>query len=608
MSLGALFLLGVLALLYKPFEPSEALSLDTMSFLALAQENPPSILDAVGDERLLPDEWPWRPDEVAEGWYTTILHLETPPNRLWAIYLPVVWMNAAVYLNGELLGTGGRFEEPISRNWTRPLYISIPNGMLRPGDNHVAVRLKTAPTASGYLGKVYLGPDDLLHPSYQFQYLIRVTSLQIIVVSLLGIAFFMGLLGLLRRGASVYLWFAALAVCWSIYNFSLLIPEVWPSDRAWDQVRIGALAFSVCILIPFIRRFCGLEKSAWERRVFIGTGIAFALLAAVPDSWYYPHGTRAWDMAVIMLGVWPAYINVRTYWKTGRIDLYILLVCGLVSFVLGGLDVAMILGLRDRSYGYLLPYAVPPLLIGITGILLYHFVQASNEAEALNRELEQRVEEKRRELAENYQAMQRLERERVLAEERERIMRDMHDGIGGQLVSLLAVAESGRENGDQVAGMVREALSDLRLMIDSFEPVDDDLTAVLAMYRSRIAPVLDQQGIELQWQISDIPPIEGLGPQRVLQILRILQEATTNALRHAGAGRLSFATSIGRINGSARAVFVDVCDDGSGFDAAPSGGGYGLRNMKRRAAAIGATLEISPQEQGTRVRLGIPLA
>ena len=88
---------------------------------------------------------------------------------------------------------------------------------------------------------------------------------------------------------------------------------------------------------------------------------------------------------------------------------------------------------------FLLPYLVPLMLVTFGSTLVLRFASALRSAEALNRELEARVDEKHRELDRSYEARRALEREKLLAEERERLVREMHDGLGGQLVSLLSL-------------------------------------------------------------------------------------------------------------------------------------------------------------------------
>src|SRR4029453_18815402 len=76
-----------------------------------------------------------------EGWYRPRVTLSAAPDALWAVYLPRVIMNAAVWVNGQFVGDGGRLRDPITRNWNRPLLFAVPAGPLAPGANTVDVNL-----------------------------------------------------------------------------------------------------------------------------------------------------------------------------------------------------------------------------------------------------------------------------------------------------------------------------------------------------------------------------------------------------------------------------------------------------------------------------------
>jgi signal transduction histidine kinase len=88
----------------------------------------------------------------------------------------------------------------------------------------------------------------------------------------------------------------------------------------------------------------------------------------------------------------------------------------------------------------------------------------------------------------------------------------------------------------------------------------------------------------------------------VLHVLRILQEAFTNALKHAHPRRIRVAA-----HAEAGRVAIDVSDDGKGFDetAAPVRG-HGLANMRKRAQALGAELQLRSSAQGTTLSLLLP--
>jgi signal transduction histidine kinase len=224
------------------------------------------------------------------------------------------------------------------------------------------------------------------------------------------------------------------------------------------------------------------------------------------------------------------------------------------------------------------------------------------ESQRLNALLEERVREKQGELERQFEALQRLAREAAVAEERRRIMADMHDGIGAQLISTLSLVEHGEASKYQVAAALRECIDDLRLAIDSLEPTDGELAPVLGGLRYRLEPRLKAAGIELDWQVRELPVLSCLTPQNVLQVLRILQEAFTNVLKHARAKHIRVATAVG-----ANCVSIEVSDDGRGFDRTPSAHGHGLDNMRKRAKVIGGELRIAPSAAGTTLLLSLPI-
>ena len=105
--------------------------------------------------------------------------------------------------------------------------------------------------------------------------------------------------------------------------------------------------------------------------------------------------------------------------------------------------------------------------------------------------------------------------------------------------------------------MLRECLDDLRLMVDSLTPVEQYLLAVLGNLRYRLEGRLKYQGIRLDWRVTELPPLASLTPQTVLHILRILQEAFTNILKHAQADTILVETGA-----TEKHIFIRVSDNG----------------------------------------------
>jgi signal transduction histidine kinase len=181
-------------------------------------------------------------------------------------------------------------------------------------------------------------------------------------------------------------------------------------------------------------------------------------------------------------------------------------------------------------------------------------------------------------------------------------MREMHDGLGGQLVSSLALVEAGDHSDPELVAALRDSLDELRLVILSLDPDLTEVPALLAALRGRLEPTLERRGIRFRWRVLDAPTPAKFGPDQLLSLMRILQEAITNAVRHAAPSVIEVATSV--VDGH---LIIVVRDDGRGFPARLRRG-RGLTNMERRAQELGGVLRFQSSEGGTTVDVKLPLS
>jgi signal transduction histidine kinase len=198
----------------------------------------------------------------------------------------------------------------------------------------------------------------------------------------------------------------------------------------------------------------------------------------------------------------------------------------------------------------------------------------------------------------------RVEKEMMLLLERERITREMHDGLGGQLVSTIAMLERGRSTQSEVTEALRRALDDMRIVIDSLDPTTTDLTTSLGKLRVRLEPLLRRNGIELRWRVEDGLGLDEYPPEQSLHFLRIIQEAVTNAIMHAKASEVSVRIHAG--DGSDAVLIVEIRDDGEGSPPDVVHAGRGIGNMKSRAKALGAEFRFDRENSGTCIELRVP--
>jgi len=236
--------------------------------------------------------------------------------------------------------------------------------------------------------------------------------------------------------------------------------------------------------------------------------------------------------------------------------------------------------------------------------VIEHFMAATSELQRLNSELECRIAEKSEEIKATYARVEEAKREWAQVSERQRILADLHDGVGASLVGLLRHVQSGEADRTSIEKRVQEVLQEMRIAIDALQPRDGDLAAVLGALRYRLDHIIRSSGVRLAWEVEALPDVVELKPSTVFALQRIVLEAITNALKHSGAKVL-------RLSARACNGEVEVCiqDDGRGFDTSCYAAGLGLASMRARALRIGARLRIqSHPGKGTIIKLYLPRA
>lgn len=179
------------------------------------------------------------------------------------------------------------------------------------------------------------------------------------------------------------------------------------------------------------------------------------------------------------------------------------------------------------------------------------------------------------------------------------MLADMHDGLGAQLATARLKLERGEMSQPALADLVTECIADMHLMVDTLHDQHETLARALADYRVRLEGRLRNSDIRVSWRIKldDAPKI---APKPLLQVLRIIQEAINNALKHAKASEI--LVSARHVEG--RGFDIRIEDDGIGIDANVVEG-RGLENLRRRAREVGANLTIERRGPGGGTRVAL---
>jgi len=554
----------------------------------------------------LPHDWRRSHARAQRARYRLDVELSEAPRSGLDLYLPSTDTSTRVRVNGVLVEEGEPFLALDARLWHVPLYVAVPAALWRAGSNPVELELSPLRPGEGYLGPVYVGPREALRPAYELRHFLQVTGIQVLVVAMVAFALFMGLLWLLRRKEEAALWFAASLLVVALGFWNLVTVQVWVAKPSWAWIGVVIPGWLVATLTLFTHRLLGLHRRRVELAMIVALLAGTMFFAAAEGSPAYHAARPAWALGVLAFGLYPGFLTLRRALWEPSLEASLLLTSALVLAVAGAHDLGLANGAVSLEHDLAIAWAV---VIGIAlsaWIFVRRFIAALDTSEALTAELEQRVARKHAELEQNYARLRALEEERAVARERERMMADLHDGLGGQLVSTLAMLRSGEWKPPELEAAVQSALDDMRLLIHSIEGEESDLLGALATLRARLAPRLQQAGLRLDWAVEDVPTPDGFGPEKALQVMRIVQEAIANVLKHAGAKTLRVRSGVTDGSG-APAAFVAIEDDGCGLpgDSAP---GHGVANMRRRAQRIGARLEIRSGPTGTSVQLELPLA
>lgn len=549
-----------------------------------------------------------------EVWYRMSFSLADVRGAPLAVYLRSSSAPATVLVNGVRLNALGELPERSPRFWDQPsLYmisesalLDAGGGPLMPGRSELLVRIRADDSGRLALGAVAVGWLSDMEPLYRRAYLARVTAPRLIAFSMVlsGLLFF--LLWRRRRRDSVYAWFVVAMMLWAGHTLTYVIDAPPLPARIWEWLRLTSLMGLAVSVTGFVHSYLNRPDPRLERTLYLGAATASVLLAiAAATPIFYLVADYLWPALCLTVSLVPLRALARSPRRWPDMETAWLGAGGGMVLLLAAHDVLTLGGWWPGEEILVLPYAAPVTIMAFVSILLSRFARALNEAESLNVELESRVAEREGELRVSYDRLRAIEREQDLNHERERIMRDMHDGVGGHLVSLLAGIENRTADPAALAGRLAAALEDLRLMIHSLDNAGEDLDVALASLRPKLETLLAAGGVALDWKVAG--PGEGVrpGPSTVLQVMRVMQEAATNALKHAQARRVTIALAC-EDAGADRLVRLTVSDDGGGI-AAGAPAGKGLENIRRRAAAIGGTADIRSGDGGTVVELVFPL-
>jgi signal transduction histidine kinase len=500
--------------------------------------------------------------------------------------------------------------EPVANNvndwrkqWNRPIAVRLPASQ-----RTLDVMLATPfhPEVGYALSRIRIGPEAAIQPMVSSRIFWQSTLLQ--ASSL--VALLMGMVSLhfwwKRRSEDQHLLLALMSLAWWVWNLRLFVDlpdsnlvmawHLWLTDAAvwWIIVLAYLFAFRFDE-----RRFPRVEKAL----------LYFVVAATLLTLPIWPWQSGGSSLMHWASGLVSVLVTAMLSWlalRGGRIEIKLLCLALWLCIGFGFHDILLLERRLSPEHLFLFAYSCVFIFAAFEFAVQRRYLAALDDQERMSASLAERLAQRQAELEDSYRLLRDNEREQTLLLERQRLMADMHDGLGSALLSSLAMVEQGKLAQGEVAGILRHCIDDMRLMIDALAPENEALGDLLAELRYRLEPRLAAVGIRLEWDVAALPAMEWMSPAQRLDTLRIVQEALTNCLKHADSHRVRLEARV-----ADGAVALAIADSGRGFDVAVERRlrrHRGVESLYRRAGRVGGELSLeSVPGQGTTVTLRLPL-
>lgn len=509
----------------------------------------------------------------------------------------------AIYVNGKLVYRAQQRGQQWNSLFT-PLWVTLEPAVSDAPVREILIRLEHTSTYPVAVSSLWLGPADALRGRYEVRQWLQGGLPAMLNAAFLAVGIFGLFVWFRRRHESSYLLFfnlAAIAFAAHLHYYVDL-----PIARDWfGWLVVNSLCWGLTAIHFFLRLLHG-RPLRWVGRGVVATAVLIGV-ATMPLPWTLSNSSpmlAAVYALELLMALVVCLVGGISTWRSspeGRLVVVALAVC----LLLGMSDWALHNNVVGPEGWFLGAYTNGVTFIAFSLLMYRRYTGAIEEVERVNAGLAERLQLREAELERSHQRLREIEQRQLLSDERQRLMQDMHDGLGSTLISAIRSVEQGRMRDVEVSQLLKDCMDDLKLAIDSMEPVEADLLLLLATLRFRLEPRMESADVALIWDVQELPALPWLDPSSALNILRIVQESVANTLRHTRATAIRVATAA-----VDDGVQVIIEDNGQGFDVAAAlgrGGGRGLHNQQRRAQVIGGKVAWVSADSGTRFALWLPL-
>ena len=600
----ASILLSTATAIADPGDPPPAVVIErTWAIASSDKQFPTATAAAVATS--LPDVWSQsRPEYTGTVWYRAGFNLAGTgaPEDPIALYIERACSNLQVHLNGALIFTGGRTQEPVTRNCARSLLVTLPPVLLRAQNivdfrvNGYALDRVASRQTEGGLSRIEVGVQSQLAQAHGNRLRWAPRWIEASSLILVGLGCVLVAVGWLNSREVYFSYLGWLCLAWVVLSLLANTRDMPWSNDVSEFLLCAAWAFLLALAVQFFLSFAGLRSRMIENLIAFQWVLMPLTLVLGGRDWLFVLG-RLWYvvLALELVFVMAIYLVVTRRQRPQDFAPMVL------SIVAGSVALFSELGIQaglwdapSMSVGQI----VLPLLFAAVGTRLFlMFARALQATEAERNRLSAQLQELTAEFDTRVELLTSQRVEQFTERERKRIASDLHDDLGAKLLTIVHTSD-----GSRIPQLAREALEEMRLSVRGLAGKPVRLDDALADWRAETMVRLTQAKIEAVWEHPD-DGVSDMLPARVfMQLTRVLREAVSNVIKHSAAKHCEIRCTL--IDGSLQ---VRVKDDGRGISA-DLHRGQGMSSMKRRAKKMnGQCLVESRPGYGVVISLTVPL-
>ena len=521
------------------------------------------------------------------------------------------------YINGHWFFSIPASTPTIRHAWYSPLLAPLPHDFLLSNQpNRIDIHFQSY--QRGFVvPSLSLGPLDVVQEMYGKYMFISNTLAQASNIFCWIVGLFMLSLWFITRSGRLFAYSGGATILWATLFTLALTPELdlayWQEWRFLLYISTGGL---VLLMSLFLIEYSGLRLPPYVRTLMgfstLGIPTFFLIWGTQIEYWLDIY----WTGLVIFLYV--ISIGILLFRKYQQMDAitWVLLGYSIVATLCAYHDYGVQAGPLIERHAALLALGVPSLLL--EPIFLTHFtlpalliivgaillrVHANNvlAIESANETLEVELIKREQELQRVHAEQRAVIASNAMVEERNRILQDIHDGLGSRLVNLLLQARTGQISIKNLPIDLQACLEDLRLIVSGQFLGEVSFKDALEEFCQRAARNLRGVGAVLSYEIAQVEP-KDLAPQMTIHLLRIIQEMIANTIKHAHATECKI-----RVQNIGHELKVSVQDNGVGFDLASDNLPMkrGMLGIHKRIKELNAESKLSSDAKGTRLDLVI---